>query len=312
MWELASAMPSVTLAHSTGNHGVDACLAATIALIEAVFPDRMRAYYLLGSYADYTAVPDSDVDLFVVSRAPLRPEQHRLYHHVACQCSILAGLRFDTGVVDENDLGGRPVLATARLLLYGEDVSALIPPLQLTAVARKAVSSALYVLSELQGRPAPLVLPLTYPDPHGEFYGYERQGMPVPEGWEGPGTKKLVNAVSMAAGALVTITTGQPVTCRRECVPLYRTLLHDQWTDFVTEVCALRSPQQGYALPTEATARQRLRHLCAQIPAFGAHFLLQVRAYLLRQLDSADAAHRAWAEEHLALVRDPGSAPPTP
>jgi hypothetical protein len=265
----------------------------------------MRAYYLLGSYADNTAVPTSDVDLFVVSKEPLDPAEHELYGHIAHQCSLLAGIQFQTGVVDETCLGGLPGLAACRLFVYGEDVGDRIPPLQPGDSVRKALSSAVHVLCELHDQPPPLALPLTYPDPEGAFFGYERNGLPAPGGWNGPGTKKLINAVSMVAGALVAIQSDHPVLCRADCVTMYRTYVGDHWSDFVEQVCSLRTPQRGYAIPNDSDERQRLRRLCAQMPAFTNHFLDRYKEHVLVQLNSATEVQVRWAAQELTSVRYP-------
>ena len=86
-------MDAIQLVHSTGNERIDECLSAVITIIEALFPQRIRAYYVLGSYADRNAVPGSDVDLFVVSKDVFRGEEQDVYRRIAEQCAILAGLR---------------------------------------------------------------------------------------------------------------------------------------------------------------------------------------------------------------------------
>jgi hypothetical protein len=298
-------MVTIQLANPTGNSRVDECLRAYIALIEAIFPRRMRAYYLLGSYADNTAVPTSDVDLFVVSKESLDSAEHGLYGHIAHQCSLLAGILFQSGVVDEAHLGGLPDLAISRLFVFGDDIGDRIPPLQPSDSARKALSSAVHVLCELHDQPPPLAVPLPYPDPEGEFFGYERNGMPAPGGWNGPGTKKLINAVSMAAGALVAIQSGQAVMRRSDCVAMYRIQVGDVWSDFVEQVCAFRTPDTGYAMPVDGDQRKRLRRLCAEMPAFENHFFRNYREYLLAQVDSLDDVQKRWAVEQLAAVKFP-------
>jgi Nucleotidyltransferase domain len=260
---------------------------------------------VLGSYADRNAVPGSDIDLFVVSKDRFRREDQALYRRIAEQCAILAGLRLDTGVVDEAHLGGRPALATSRILIYGEDVGDQIRPLHHDDIVRKAVSSAIFVLGELYDHASPLHVPLDYPDPQGEFYGFEREGMPAPRGWSGPGTKKLINAVSMVAGALVAIQSDHAVLCRADCVTMYRTYVGDHWSDFVEQVCSLRTPQSGYAIPKDSDERQRLRRLCAQIPAFTNHFLDRYKEHVLVQLNSATEVQVRWAAQELTSVRYP-------
>lgn len=149
------------------------------------------------------------------------------------------------------------------------------------------------------------VFPRRMPDAQGEFFGYERGGMPAPDGWNGPGTKKFINAVSMAAGALVAIQSDHTVVRRADCASMYRAYVHDEWSDFVEQVCALRTPQAGYAIPADDDARRRLHGLCAQMPAFENHVLNRCKDYLLAQLSGADSAQRLWAIQQLAAIHYP-------
>ena len=192
------------------------------------------------------------------------------------------------------------MFATNRLLLYGEDVTVRIPPLHHDDIVRKAVSSAIFVLRELYDPASPLHVPLAYPDPQGEFYGFERDGMPAPWGWSGPGTKKLINAVSMVA-----MQTEHVALSRAESLPLYRRYVGDQWLGFVEQICALRTPQRGNAMPTDRTDRDQLRLLCAQMPAFMNHFLALYKAHVLVHLHSGTEVDIRWAAQALTEVRYP-------
>lgn len=62
---------SLPLLTSTGSQRVDAILRGTIGLLELAFPDRLRAVYLSGSYADGTATTGSDIDGLVVFKGVL-------------------------------------------------------------------------------------------------------------------------------------------------------------------------------------------------------------------------------------------------
>ncbi|MEO7909329.1 MAG: nucleotidyltransferase domain-containing protein [Roseiflexaceae bacterium] len=45
---------------------IDAILLGIVHAFEHALPNRVRAYYLLGSYVEGTAVPLSDIDCFVI------------------------------------------------------------------------------------------------------------------------------------------------------------------------------------------------------------------------------------------------------
>ena len=52
-----------SIAFKPGEKSVLALIDGVIGLLETVFPERIRAYYLTGSYAEDTAVPNSDLDM---------------------------------------------------------------------------------------------------------------------------------------------------------------------------------------------------------------------------------------------------------
>ena len=59
-----------TLLVTTGNRTVDQALRAAVEAFEAAFPDRIRGYYLEGSYADGTGLATSDADVVIVFVGP--------------------------------------------------------------------------------------------------------------------------------------------------------------------------------------------------------------------------------------------------
>ncbi len=59
-------MDRIRLVETTAHPFVDEYLCGLIGLFETVFPDRIRAYYLIGSFATGGAIASSDVDLRVI------------------------------------------------------------------------------------------------------------------------------------------------------------------------------------------------------------------------------------------------------
>jgi predicted nucleotidyltransferase len=64
--EILASMEPLALASSTGDPRIDEIVQGIIGLFEIAFPGRIRGCYLVGSYADGTAVPLSDIDIRVV------------------------------------------------------------------------------------------------------------------------------------------------------------------------------------------------------------------------------------------------------
>ena len=66
-------MRKIILDCSTGSVQADHILRDVVALIEARWPERVRGYYLVGSYATGEAPPSSDIDLIVLLKHELEP-----------------------------------------------------------------------------------------------------------------------------------------------------------------------------------------------------------------------------------------------
>src|SRR5262249_19669289 len=62
---IGAKMKPITLCCSTGSERADTILRGLIGIWEIVFPDRIRGYYLAGSYSNGSATPTSDLDLIV-------------------------------------------------------------------------------------------------------------------------------------------------------------------------------------------------------------------------------------------------------
>ena len=69
-------MAEVVLAESTGNTQMDTVVLEVIARFLMALPDRLRAVYVLGSYADASAAPTSDLDLELILAGSLREGEH--------------------------------------------------------------------------------------------------------------------------------------------------------------------------------------------------------------------------------------------
>ena len=59
---LENTLNSVSLTNSTGYSQVDQIIQGVIGIFERIFSDRIRSYYLLGSYANGTAISTNDYD----------------------------------------------------------------------------------------------------------------------------------------------------------------------------------------------------------------------------------------------------------
>jgi predicted nucleotidyltransferase len=109
-------MDQIALLSSTHDEGADRLLRQIVAAYEAAFPGRVRGYYVLGSYAQGTALPASDLDVAVMFADAFVDEQEmRRADALWRALDATAPVRVDGGVGDELS---RPL--DVRLALEGD------------------------------------------------------------------------------------------------------------------------------------------------------------------------------------------------
>jgi hypothetical protein len=91
-------MSAYTLRSSTGSAIVDGVLMAIVGRYEFAFPGLIRAYFVIGSYADASMVPISDLDLMIMFATPLTSSQLALAHALIQQCADGSPVRLDMGL----------------------------------------------------------------------------------------------------------------------------------------------------------------------------------------------------------------------
>jgi len=302
-------MANVALAYTTGARRIDQILCGVVGVFEAAFPGRMCAYYLLGSYSNGSAVPTSDLDMGLLIADGYRDgaEEDRAVR-LGQDCEAISGMLLELWVMSEERLAQPDRFGTALQLrfssqfLYGEDVRGRLVARADDRYVRWAMQVPVYGLLGERGQPTTLTYPLDYPDPTGEFYGYDRLALAGAGGADRPGTKLLVAIVGRIAAALVALRTGRYVGSKGESVTLYRAYVADEWTDLVDQAYTHCRGQWGYLVPTDPAGRALLRDLCRRALAFENHFLLVYKAYLLASLQGAEPAQRLTTLETLRRV----------
>ncbi len=147
----------ITLIATTENARVDALLREIVTHFEAAFPNRVRGYYVIGSYGDASSVSTSDLDLDIVFKRRFESDDER--ERARDLCATLQAqteIELDLDIGDEEGLrdGLSPNLKLAGLCVYGEDIRDRYP---------------LIAIGGMDARPhAQLVLPSgRSPWPHG-------------------------------------------------------------------------------------------------------------------------------------------------
>ena len=236
-------------------------------LLCAAFPGRLRALYALGSRVDGTAATVSDVDGCVVFRGRFEDDDERQRAEtLLAGARLVSPYRLDLALFAEDEeaflrspdvrikLGGR--------LVHGEDVRDRIelPAMSDYQEAMRAWPEEFIPILHDQEA---LRAPLAFPDPEGEFFGYDRKRA---ERWYPPGvtqgTKELVATVCWTASARLALEAETMVATRGEGVRLYREKIADEWADLVEDVYRRCKEEWDYAVPEAAADRAALRALC--------------------------------------------------
>ena len=176
----------------TGNQQIDNILRGIVRILEILVPHQSRGVYLVGSYANGTALPTSDLDLIIVFKTGwLTSELKAKIFQISQQSALICPIRLDLKAYDEAqlfDIHAIPheksammraflhvnavIVKTASLLIYGQDIRDRIrlPPME--AFIRDITYFTCCLIAGIRGEPQFLICPLNYPDPKDEFYGY--------------------------------------------------------------------------------------------------------------------------------------------
>jgi hypothetical protein len=302
---------------STGVDQVDQILRGFVDLLELSFPNRVRACYATGSYADAGATPLSDIDVTVVFKDSFEDAEYERFRRIVSVCKPMIPYGFDVGAISEAELlrAAAPdpqqdwlivltavSLKRASLLLYGEDIRDTIALPSQELFTRCIMPFPVLVMVGQRGHPERLRVPVDYPDPADEFYGYTRRPLRGRDSALHPSTKRLLHATSAVTLVLVTYQAGQIVGSKREALALYCAQIAGEWAPFLAEVDQICRVQWGYRVPDAPDDRAWLRHLCERGLAFENYFLGIYHDYLVSESRHPDAMIRDIAMQRLEKV----------
>jgi hypothetical protein len=289
-------LQEIVLVQSTENERANLVLRATIGIFVQAFPGQIRACYIEGSYADQSAVFTSDIDLVIVLKGDASGELERA-EALAQHCCVLSAVELDIGVADENKLaaGVPPYFKMGSMLVYGEDIRNSLPLVPLSQWTRDRMHSSLWRTVHLFNRPVVIRYPLDYPDPTGEFYGYDLRKLRLPGGEEVNCTRDLIRLTGWSATALLAYRAGRYVTRKSECHRAYQESFQDEWGQLLEDIYVYCRGKWRYLLPTDPAERSKLREICARTLAFENYFLLIYKEFLLSELQAEDEEGRRMA-----------------
>lgn len=276
--------------YTTGHPRIDAILQGVIGLFELTFPDRIRSYYLVGSYARATAGPMSDIDLRVIFKDGFLEGEEAKMLQLRGYCRRISPVALDCPPLSEQRLAfdeawlHEPLGIQAEgVLLYGDEIREQWPPPDFAAYVRDVTAVPIARMCALRQSAPPLAYPLAYPDPDGAYYGYDQ-----PDPYTGTTTlKPWIHAVGFVATCILALDAGQIVASTEEWLPRYQAWIGDEWADWLTAVYRKGVQEWAYGIPADPADRALLRELCQQTLHFENHYLRRYLAYLAEEADAA-------------------------
>jgi hypothetical protein len=297
-------MTAIEILATTGIEQVDNIVRGVISIVELMLPNRVRGYYLTGSYADGSAVSMSDIDLATVVKGVATPEEDDQFADLRAACKLISPCALDLSLINEDILlqSGDVSFKLASVLLYGEDIRPAVPLVPIATYTRQAMHFPYVIFSAMRRNLSILTFPLDYPDPAANYYGYVRRQLRALDGTTHTTTKQLLLTASWTATALVAYQAGKYVSNKCDCVKQYRRWINDEWAALLEDIdghCRLR---WAYRVPEMASDQERLRELCQHELVFENHFLTVYQQYLLAELQEPDEPTRQFAIERLGQI----------
>lgn len=286
-------MSSIELKNLTSYPDVDKILQGVVSIFETMFPGKIRAYYVVGSYAYGYAVPGSDIDMWIVFRESVRDDELHQARSVRRACQLMTPISLDIDIVAGPPYNIQPYWANIStqiklggLLLYGEDIQADIPMIPMDDYARYHMHFAALRVVSLRNNPTELRWPIDYPCHDDRFYGYAQPGI-VTDGAE-PflTTRAMIGCITNMTNALVAFKGRSYVQNKSHCFALHKECINDAWSDFLIEAFTTCNTLWKYRVPEDPQAQAELAALCRKMLDYENHFLGVYREFLLGELNT--------------------------
>lgn len=296
----------VKLSNTTGDREIDDLLAGIVGIYESTFPQRIRSYYVVGSYGDGTAVPSSDLDIGILFYEALTQSELDQFMDLIDHCNARSHVRLDISSLDEYHLRQATASMKAALPIFGDEMA--FESLPLEPIQDKIIRSlfmSVHYMWVLRGRSNNLFFPLSYPNEDSEFYGYDTFGEYLGGGEFGRGIRLIVSLVTMMTTTINALAKGKQVGSKKESVFTYYYDVDDEWADFVVDIYQFLNEQWHYQIPQHQDDRERLRQFCERLVHFENFLLAICRSYILKTLTSHDLMRLKYALDTLERVAYP-------
>ncbi|KPJ65976.1 MAG: hypothetical protein AMJ43_09510 [Coxiella sp. DG_40] len=229
----------------------------------------------------------SDIDLFIIFRDSFLPDEEMQARQFFQYCKLISPLDLELPISDEKSLFtvNSVALKMNSLLIYGEDMREKIVLPFIDEYIRQVIFFPKRYFGSVLRNMETLVYPLNYPNPDGEFYGYDKK-IDSRDEFDIRSTKWLVVNVCWIATAIIAMKARRYVAAKSHCIRLYRESINDEWTNYLDFIYLKCKILWGYQIPKKKNDRRLLRDICKRTLAFENHFLNIYKDYLLSELSS--------------------------
>ena len=250
-----------------GHDQADTSLRLLLRPLLALARNLVRSCYVVGSFADGSAVHGSDLDLHIVfdgDRANASAAARRLARAVTsgiAKAPMVIDVKFlHVGELSAGDIS----LSGPSILLWGVDDRPAIRPPPLPLCKQRIVRWTLKGLTALRADLRSVMPEPTYPAPEEEFYGYVRASSPGEPNSPDASTRPWAGAMLRVATTLLLLERDVLVIDKRSCSALYRQHFGDDWTDYFDSIQATCRTEWQYRVPVAPQDRVRLRSWCGR------------------------------------------------
>ena len=294
-------MSKISVLFSTGSSRIDQIICGSIGILETLFPNRIRAYYLVGSYTDGGYTSNSDIDIVPLFKGMMKDGEDVIYRQAVEYMDKLSPVHLGFGLRNENESfrEGGVGIKIGSVLLYGEDVRDQIPLTPLEQYCQSLISTSIELIRYQRGDPEQLFFPLDYPS-QDEFYGYLKEE--DSQGTIRESTAAIFTHLMFLASSIVTLKIGKYNASKSFSWKFYQDYIGDAWGAFLQEWYILGRRQWGNGVPFTSEERNQLKHMCQKALAFENEFWAIAKDFILKRLDSEDQEQRRWAEQEIQKI----------
>jgi len=280
----------IILANSTKDERVNQILCGLIGMFETVFPNRISGYYVKGSYSDETGIEASDIDITIMFKKFSDHLEQNVAVDLLNNYSQRSSLELDVDITDEGKIirNVKPNFKLGSFLAYGTDIRDTLPLMLVKDWARERMHASYWLITNLFNRVGEVSLPLDFPNPEDEFYGYTQRQLKLATGEEVSCTRDLVRVIGWSATALIALKGERYVARKKDCHIIYREAIGDTWSDFIEDLYIKCRNDWNYLIPVDNNDRKKLKDICLRTLEFENYFLKVYKEFLLSELQGSN------------------------